>query len=268
MEKEKIVSIEDRIPKLKQMRKKKANRKLLFYLSVFFILIMIIVYLESPLSNVSKISIKGNEMIAEEEILELSGITSDVNFWAINKGLIEKEILHHPLIKSVDVSRTFPQSITIEVEEDRIIGFKSEDTSYVPLLSNGESITDEHQLNGARAPLLNGFTEESYLQRMATELSDVPVHIFDLISEVTWAPTDKNKYKIILFMNDGFTVHATIRSFAEKMEAYPSIVSQLDPNDNGIIHMGVGTYYEPSSNVKEENAADEADGETEATESE
>ena len=31
---------------------------------------------------------------------------------------------------------------------------------------------------------------------------------------------------------------------SEKMEVYPSIVAQLDPNDEGIIHLGVGVYFE------------------------
>src|SRR5699024_11800125 len=101
--------------------------------------------------------------------------------------------------------------------------------------------------NQGDGPLLNDFKEDVYLERMASELNDIPDDIFNLISEITWTPTDKNKYKILLYMNDGFTVEATIRNFATKMQTYPSIVSQLDDGEQGIIHMGVGTYFEKTN---------------------
>ncbi|MCD8500622.1 MAG: hypothetical protein LRY71_01750 [Bacillaceae bacterium] len=40
MDKQKIVSLEDRIPKLKQQRKQRANRRLIIYLSTFFFAIV------------------------------------------------------------------------------------------------------------------------------------------------------------------------------------------------------------------------------------
>src|SRR5690625_2410756 len=92
MEKKKVVSIEDRIPKLKQARKKKANRRLLFYLSLFFFLISVIVYLQSPLSYIHEIKIDGNEVVEEEEILIRSDITTSTNIWTINEREIESLI--------------------------------------------------------------------------------------------------------------------------------------------------------------------------------
>lgn len=44
-------------------------------------------------------------------------------------------------------------------------------------------------------------------------------------------PTDENKNTVLLYMNDGYLVKGTIRDFAEKMEVYPSIVAQLDPEE-------------------------------------
>src|SRR5699024_3959159 len=52
------------------------------------------------------------------------------------------------------------------------------------------------------------------------------------------------KNKILLYMNDGYTVDGTIRNFAEKMKLYPSIVSQVPEDEEGIIHIGVGAYFD------------------------
>src|SRR5690625_7485112 len=85
MSEKNVVSIEDRIPKLKQERKKKANRRLIFYLSIFFLLVSLVVYLQSPLSNVKTINVTGNNVLSKEEIIQLSELTKQTNIWEINK---------------------------------------------------------------------------------------------------------------------------------------------------------------------------------------
>src|SRR5690625_6525761 len=92
--------------------------------------------------------------------------------------------------------------------------------------------------------LIMDFTDDTYLQRMTKELEQLPDGIFNLISEVHWKPTEENKNKVLLFMNDGFIVDGTIREFADKMQVYPSIVSQLEAGSKGIIHIGVGAYLD------------------------
>ncbi|MEI3606720.1 FtsQ-type POTRA domain-containing protein [Pseudogracilibacillus sp. SE30717A] len=244
MEKKKIVSIEDRIPKLKEARKKKANRRLLFYLSIFFLLISIIIYLQSPLSYIKNIEVNGNDVIKKEDVVKLSGLTTSSNIWVMNKQSIIDSMESHPIIETVEVERKLPQTVQLKIKEYNIVGYIKSDLEFHPVLENGMIITTSNLNNIGDGPLLNNFNDEQYLQRMVSELSKLPPDIFDLISEISWEPTDKNKYKIMLFMNDGFMVDATIRNFASKMAAYPSIVSQLDPKEKGIVHMGVGAYFE------------------------
>lgn len=244
MEKKNVVSIEDRIPKLKEARKKKANRRLLFYLSIFFFLISMIVYLQSPLSHIKNIEVIGSEIVLEQDIINLSGLQSGTNIWLINKQTVTESIKDHPMISDIEVERKLPQTVQLKVKEQNVIGFVKSDLEFHPVLENGMIVTTSNLLNKGDGPLLINFKDEQYLQRMAVELSKIPVDIFNLISEISWEPTEKNKYKILLYMNDGFIVDATIRNFSSKMTSYPSIVSQLDPDEKGIVHMGVGTYFE------------------------
>ena len=244
MEEKKVVSIEDRIPKLKEARKKKANRRLIFYLSIFFFLISAIVYLQSPLSYIKNIEVTGNQVISEKEIIERSGLSSETNIWVINKSSVTDAIKEQPIIKEVEVKRKLPQTVQLEVKEHKVIGYVKNDSKYHPVLENGTLVKSVNIPFKGDKPLLHNFHEEQYLQRISEELSQIPEHVFQLISEITWDPTDKNKYKIILYMNDGFIVNATLRDFANKMALYPSIAAQIDPDEKGIIHMGVGTYFE------------------------
>ncbi|MBM7598682.1 cell division protein FtsQ [Virgibacillus halotolerans] len=259
MSKKKIVSIEDRIPKLKQARKKKANRRLVFYLTIFFFLISIIVYLQSPLSHIKTISVTGNSYIAEESIINESGLTTDMNIWTINKSDIKKSLNENPVVESVEIGRKLPSTVEIQISEHELVGYVEKDNNYYPILGNGKTLEafGKSSFNG-NAPLLLDFKDKEYLHSMTGELKKLPDSITNLISEIHWKPTDDNKHKILLYMNDGFVVSGTIRDFAEKMKVYPSIVSQLDTDSKGIIHIGVGVYFESFDKDSEDNNEDES----------
>lgn len=263
MNKKQIVSIEDRIPKLKQARKKKTNRRLIFYLSIFFFLISIIVYLQSPLSHVRTIDVTGNSSVDEEEVIKQSGLKRDTNIWTINKTKIKKQISENPIVDSVKISRKFPWTVKIELKEHQRVGYVKKDDYFHPITGNGTALPAKQKSLSGDAPILLDFTDKTYLQKMTGELEKLPKGIFNLISEIYWRPGEDNKNKIMLFMNDGFVVEATLRDFAEKMQVYPSIASQLDTDSKGIIHIGVGAYFETFEDEQpdeDEETQDETEG--------
>ncbi|MFC2950194.1 cell division protein FtsQ/DivIB [Virgibacillus sediminis] len=261
MSQKKIVSIEERIPKLKQARKKKANRRLVFYLSIFFILISIIIYLQSPLSNIRSVEVNGNSLLTEDKAIAQSGLNESTNIWTIDKSEIISALTSNPMVESAEVSRDFPWTVKIDLKEYKHIGYVKEESSYFPILGNGRVLNQSENVTfKGDAPLLLNFTEEEHLHRMTTELDKLPMNLLNLISEIHWQPTESSKNNILLYMNDGYVVSGSIRSFAEKMQLYPSIVSQLDPESEGIIHIGVGAYFEEfDTEEMEEAAAEEAE---------
>lgn len=244
MKEEKVVSIEERIPKLQEQRRKKANRTLLSYLLLFFFLIALIIYLQSPLSNIKKIEVKGNHVISDEEIIAYSDLSIGTNLWRINKKEISKQVQKHPIIDKVTVERKFPQTLQLNISEKKIIGYMKKKDEYLPVLDDGVVVNEINIRLPRSAPLLENFKDEQYLQRLSEELKEVPNYILNLISEIHWEPSEKNKYKIILYMTDGYIVHATIRDFASKMKSYPSVIAQLEEGQKAIIHMDVGIYVE------------------------
>lgn len=262
MDNKQIVSIEDRIPKLKQARKKKANRRLIFYLSIFFFLISIIVYLQSPLSHVRTIHVTGNSSVDAEEVIKKSGLKQDMNIWTINKTKMKKQISENSIVDSVKITRKLPWTVEIQLKEHERVGYVKKEGYFYPVIGNGTLLSSEQKAVSGDAPILLDFTEKAYLKNLTEELDNVPKGIFNLISEIYWKPAKDNKNKIILFMNDGFVVEATIRDFAEKMQVYPSIASQLDPDSKGIIHIGVGAYFEAFEDKKPDDG--ETEDETEA----
>src|SRR5690625_4747118 len=109
MKYKKIVSIEDRILNLKQARKQKDNRSLIFYLSIFIILISINVYLQSPLSNVKKFEVSGNTILSDETIIDKTNLNKKTNIWTINSKKLNKKLEKNSIIESVNVKRNYLQ---------------------------------------------------------------------------------------------------------------------------------------------------------------
>jgi len=253
MNRKKIVSIEDHIPKFKESRKKKQNRKLIIYLSIFFLVISLVIYIQSPLSRVNTVQVDGNALLSDQEVRKLSGISKDTNIWSVQKEQLSEKLENTPLIKSAVVSRNLPGTISIKIEEYERIGYVAEDKGFEPLFSSGKTIKKSMKKSmPGDAPILYGFKKSSKLKEMATELEKMNPSIRKLISEIHLTlKADNKKEEIELFMNDGLLVNADIDDFAKKMEIYPSIASQINPKTKGIVHIGVGAYFEKQEEPKE-----------------
>lgn len=245
MDSKNIVSIEDRIPKLKQARKKKANRRMISYICIFFCLISIIVYLQSPLSKIKKMAVTGNTYLTDQEIIHQSKLTMDTNIWSVNKKETIQKLEKNPIIESAEIKRKLPWTIQIKVTEQPMVGFIENKGKYIPVLENGSVLYNRAQKNNdGNAPVLSGFNDKTFLKQMTAQLQKLPDRISGMISEIHWVPTKKDKSKILLYMNDGNLVSGRISRFSDDIRIYPSITAQLDPGKKGIVHIGVGAYFE------------------------
>lgn len=244
LENGKIVSIEDRIPKLKQQRKKKANRRLTMLLLLFFMLIAFIIYFQSPLSQVKTIKISGNRAYSVKEITETADISDDTNIWKVKGKEIEGKLNELPEVRGAEVSIQWPNTVSIEIKEYKRIAYISKGKSFLPVLENGEILDEKKTSNlPLNAPVLYSFSEGEQLKVMIENLEKLPPEVLNSISEIHYTPKKTDAYHISLFMNDGNEVSATIKTFAEKMSHYPSILSQLHPEQKGLIDLEVGSYF-------------------------
>jgi cell division protein FtsQ len=251
MEKGKIVALEDRIPKLKQQRRRKANRRLIFLLFLFFSLIAIISYVKSPLSHVKTVIVNGNVVYTKTEIITKTALTSKNNIWQIKGKNIEKKLESLQEVKNASVEVRWPNSVIIQVKEHKRVAYLKKDALFYPVLENGSILSNGQSYPPINAPVLFDFEEGIVLKEMVTELKALPEAILNSISEIHYSPYKTDKYHVSTFMNDGFEVSATIRSYSDKMSHYPSIISQLDKNKKGIIDLEVGSFFKAYSSEEE-----------------
>lgn len=259
----KVVSLEDRIPKLQQQRKQKTNRRLISFLSVFFLLILLVIYFQSPLSKVGSISVKGNETVDSNKIIEMSGITTLSGFWNISTEDVKTAVESHLQIKQVTVEKYLPNHIVLMIEEHESIAYLESDGAFLPILENGQVLKDRKETTPADAPVLIGWKREEDINEMISELKQLPPGIFNSISEIHHTPDNTDHWLVRLYMNDGYEVIASVRTFSKKMGSYQAIVSQLDENSKGVIHLEVGSYFESYEPLKKKGDENESENETE-----
>jgi cell division protein FtsQ len=259
----KVVSLEDRIPKLQQQRKQKTNRRLISFLSIFFLLILLVIYFQSPLSKVSSITVKGNVHVESEKIIEMSKITTSNGFWNINTTKTSQLIEEHLQIKQATVEKKFPNHIVLKVDEYESIAYLEENGAFKPILENGQVLKDRTVKVPADAPVLINWNQEKNVNEMINELKKLSPSILNSISEIHHTPNKTDPWLVHLYMNDGFEVMASVRTFSKKMNTYTKIVSQLDENSNGIIHLEVGSYFESYTPIESKEEGDEAQNENE-----
>ncbi len=255
-----IVSLEDRIPKLKQMRKKKANRRLITLLAIFFLLIFSIIYFQSPLSKIQSIKVEGNSYLTDKEIVAASGIRLNENLWEVKKNEAVTAIKKEKEVSSAKISRQLPNTIVITVDEYEYKAYVQEGKDYYPVLTSGSILKKKLRVIPDSGPLLVSFKEGKALKTVVEQLDNLPPEIMNSISEIHYNPSESAPYKITLFMNDGYEVTASGETLAKKMTHYPAIVSQLGENDKGVIDLEVGSYfraYESETEEEEDEATEE-----------
>ncbi|PYZ93237.1 cell division protein FtsQ [Salipaludibacillus keqinensis] len=261
MKERKVVEIEERIPKLKERRKQRTNRRLILYVSVFFTLMLLIIYFQSSFSQVQQVEVQGNAYASSDWIIEESQLLNEVSMWNIGESEVIERVSQHQAIDGVDVSRQWMNTIVLDINEYERIAYFHNGDSYFPVLETGEIYSEDgtEGITPYDAPILRDFEDEDIRTRMVTQLGQTPSEIRQRMSDIFLDPVENDSSRLTILMNDGFIVSSTVSNFADRISSYPSVVEQLDPDEAGIVHMRMNPYFE-SFEINEEEDDLESEG--------
>lgn len=247
---EKVIDLEDRIPTFREKRRKRTNFKFIFLTTLFLLLLLMLLYFQSPYSEVKTINVSGDELIAATYYEELSGVKVGDSMWSVKSDEIKGKIESLDWVKSVSVTRKWLTTVNIEIKEWQKVAYLAKDNTFYPMLENGVMFEESNELLPIDAPVFLAFEDESLRKRLLKELAKLKPEVLALISQINATPSTSDPYAITLFMNDGYEVRADITSLASKLNYYPSIIAQIENQqqfEKGIIDIEVGSYYRPYS---------------------
>lgn len=253
--KTKVVSIEEKIPGLKEYKDQVRRRKLFGLLAVFGLLIVIVIFLISPLSRVQSIEVVNNNRLTTAQVLALTEIEKDVSIFGIHSTIIEKKLIKSRLIEQAELKRSGINTYRLTIKEMQPVAYMPKDKGYIPLLSSG--LLDENNLSNypiGNEPLIIGFdNNKQVLDELAEQLTKTPAELRNTMSEIIYKPTKINKNRLNINMNDGFQVVIGLADFSTSIKTYPSIVGQVTDGSTGIIDLEVGAFYQSYYNQDKTN---------------
>lgn len=260
---EKVIDIEERIPSMRKKRRKKTNRKFVFILLVFVIILLVLLYFQSQASKIDAVKLNGAVLHDKEFYLKQAGIANGDSLWGFNAADAAKRLRAVEGVKEASIVRKWFRDVDITIQEWKPIAWIDRKGQYDLILEDGEVFSPDAGPS-VDIPIVNGFEDEDVRKLLASQLVELDESVYQLVSEIK-EPDDSDGDHVILYMDDGYEVHAVLGSLADKLSYYPEIVNQLNGSEKGVIDVEVGTYFTPYSKLygKDDEKVDEQNADEE-----
>ena len=102
------------------------------------------------------VTVAGNKVLSESQILTLAGIKSGDNIFSVNLNLIRKQLLSSPWIAEAKVGRQIPDGLAIRVREHEPAALL--DLGKIYIMSREGTIIKEWEETDPRLPLVTGLS--------------------------------------------------------------------------------------------------------------
>ena len=224
------------------MAKKIKKKTKIKFIPILLLIILLVIgyFLVSFFMNVKikNIFVKGNKLLSDQEIIELANIEDYPSFIKTTTNSIEKKIKKNQVIKDVKVTKSLIATVTIEVTEYDFL-FTREDNNAVVVDVNQELLLDKEIVG---VPILVNYVPDTVYDKFVSEMKKVNVKVKDKISSIEYKPTDYDKQRFLLYMNDGNEVYVTITRF-NLINKYNEIYPTLEGR-KGILYLDSGNHFE------------------------
>ncbi len=220
------------------MAKKRTKKRKLKGRSILaaFVILVIIGFILSYIYTlkISSITVKGNNLYSEWEIIKLAGLDNYPSSMQNIAGLIENKLEKDPYIKKATVKKHFITEVKIEVEENIPLFYYAPNKKTV--LENKKE-TDEN----FPVPTLVNYVPNKIYDKFIEEISNIDYNIVKRMSEIKYDPNEVDDERFLITMNDGNYVYVTLDKF-NKINHYIEIIKEFN-NKKGILYLDSGEYF-------------------------
>ncbi|MEY8441944.1 FtsQ-type POTRA domain-containing protein [Lactobacillaceae bacterium 24-114] len=233
--------IGNKVVGIKEKRHSSSRNRIIKLLLLFGSILVLMVYIISPLSKINKVEIKGNTELSAREVEKATTIKPGRLIWSAwvrQETLEQKAKITNPQIKSLKVKLTGPQSVSLSIKENRLLGIGQVGKHRYAVLTNGHL-----QLTTAQNDNIDfvGFSKSgSQLKILGQQLGKLKPAIYHGISVIKYQPTKNYPHQVVLYMKDGNTVKVNLTDIGNKMKYYPSIITEMQ--GQGVIDLRIGAY--------------------------
>ena len=208
-----------------------------------FIILLLSIYLLSPLATMKHIEVIGTVHTSAEQVKEASGIRdSDYTIsLLLNKDKYAEKVKSNHWIESAKITYQFPVHFTIEVKEFEIAAYSVSGDSYYPILTSGSiesTAVSSDNLPEKYISVL--FNDEEQIKTLISQLNEVSPEIKQEIEKIELAPSKVTSDLLKITMYDTDEILVPLSELGKKLPYYSKIKPQLTVPSG--IDMEVGIY--------------------------
>ena len=223
------------------------------------LVLLLSIYLLTPLSTIKHIEVKGNSNTQVDDIKQVSGIQdSDYTLSLLwNKEKYAERIKSNHWIESAKIDYKFPTNFTIEVKEFEIVGYYVTGEDHYPILSSGTiDSSPVNLLNLPETYLTVTFNDEQQVKDLMTGLSSISEDIKSQIQKIELAPSKATADLLKITMLDTDEIVVPLSELGKKLPYYSKIKQQLA--EPSFIDMEAGIYSTSLADKRLEEAEEKA----------
>ena len=223
------------------------------------LVLLLSIYLLTPLSTIKHIEVKGNVQTQADDIKQVSGIQdSDYTLSLLwNKEKHAEKIKSNHWIESAKIDYKFPTNFTIEVKEFEIVGYYVTGEDHYPILSSGTiDSSPVNLLNLPETYLTVTFNDEQQVKDLMTGLSSISEDIKSQIQKIELAPSKATADLLKITMQDTDEIVVPLSELGKKLPYYSKIKPQLA--EPSFIDMEAGIYSTSLADKRLEEAEEKA----------
>lgn len=123
----------------------------------------VVLLLLSPVFDVSNVNVSGNSKISDAAIKQTAGLDTVVNIFSVSSSKAEKKLEQIPYIKYANISKTYPDSLSIRVVERKVCGYINyKETDTYILIDEDGMVLETKTYMEEKLPIIVGLDFESF----------------------------------------------------------------------------------------------------------
>ena len=213
---------------------RRKNKRLQFFIFLFFLVLATMAYLSSPLSKIEEIHISGNKLLSEKEIYQKANLQLNMQYLFARPNSIKEKLLQLNEMKDVNITKEFPGKLYINVEENVPVAFIYKNSMEMyPLLENGYISYAQNKVFANR-PLVTRWENDATIVELAAQLVQVEISVLNEISEIKENPSEQYPEQVLIVTKEGYIIHISLKDIGGKLNLYPSIIENIKQQNDSL----------------------------------
>jgi cell division protein FtsQ len=214
-------------------------------------------FVNSVYFKVGVVRVEGNKYISEEDIYHIADIPGTMNIFRLNTADIKKRLTNDLRVASAEVTREFPSTIVIKIEERKPLAYIAGGYGFFELDKQGVILSVFKNLRELRVPMITGLklgnslvgdkTEDAGTKKVLEYLAALDEKTLNELSEVSIKAPDQ----IVVYTVKSLQIRlGSTERLAEKAQLTQKILSEVTEKNLAIDYIDLN-YTSPIIKIKQ-----------------